>query len=709
MMGDALEERMNKARTRLGGVLKEKWRLDDVIGVGGMATVYSATHRNNGKRVAVKMLHPELSVIPQIRTRFLREGYASNQVDHPGVVSVLDDDVSKDGSVFLVMELLEGETLEQRRAAAGGRIDLLEVLWATDQLLDVLALAHTKGIIHRDIKPENLFITRKATLKVLDFGLARVRPAQNKPGLTRTNMLMGTLDFMPPEQAMGQWDDVGARADLWSVGATMFMLLTGRPVHEGRTVEEQIKAVSSIPPRSIGLVRRGLPPPVVALIDRALAFKPEDRWPDATRMQEAVRDAYIRVGGGAAAPQSIRPAASAPEEVVVPPNAVPKLIEPPAPPVPPQAAQAPAPPAPPPAPQPPPEEPAGGALPAGAPAIPGPAAPAAQGPTPRSGPPRPERPRPMSDSTVTTRWAQQAITDALDPAVAADILKKRPALEEPATTLALDPTTPIGDTATPAPIDDTSTPAPIEDLPTVATERSSSLPTPRHSEPAPEPRLPVSVRVPTAPASGPVAVPAASGPEATVSRPLVAPGAPSVPVPVPQNMNGVMPAPPVVAGAIPAPIGMNVAAPQGLPVPAPLAMNAGQAGPVLGTPAPIEPPSLSAVTAKTPRESMIQRQRYRMIALGALPILVLIFIGIVLLARRRAANTTPTTDPVASAEPSASAPASAPVATSAAPPATSAPPPASSSPPATSAPTETTKGKKPPTKGPIRIVRGKGR
>ncbi len=267
-----------------------------------------ASHRNNGKRVAVKMLHPELSVISQIKTRFLREGYASNKVNHPGVVSVLDDDATEDGCVYLVMELLEGENLEQRRVAAGGRLDLQEVLWIVDQLLDVLAAAHAAGIIHRDIKPENLFLTRGAALKVLDFGLARVRDPKSPTtaGLTRTNMLMGTLDFMPPEQARGKWDGVGAQADIWSVGASMFMLLTGRPVHEEPTMDGQIKAVTTRPPRSIRSLRPELPASVVTLVDRALAFLPRDRWADAFSMQEAVRDAYNRLGGEQV-PTTLRP------------------------------------------------------------------------------------------------------------------------------------------------------------------------------------------------------------------------------------------------------------------------------------------------------------------------------------------------------------------------------------------------------------------
>ncbi len=143
------DDRTERAKARVGTFLKGKWHINEVLGIGGMATVYAGTHKNQ-KRVAIKMLHPELSHDPTVRERFLREGYAANTVRHRGVVEVLDEDVTEDGLAFLVMELLEGETLEQRRVRKGGRLDVEDVLAFTDQLLDVLAAAHEKGIVHRD-------------------------------------------------------------------------------------------------------------------------------------------------------------------------------------------------------------------------------------------------------------------------------------------------------------------------------------------------------------------------------------------------------------------------------------------------------------------------------------------------------------------------------------------------------------------------------
>ena len=280
-----------RAQVRVGQVLKEKWRLDVLLGVGGMAAVYAATHRN-GSRVAIKLLHPELSTHHQVRTRFLREGYVANAVGHDGAVRVSDDDVAEDGAAFLVMELLDGETLEDRRVRSGGRLDEDEVLSVTDQLLDVLIAAHAKGVIHRDIKPDNVFVTRTGQVKVLDFGIARLREVTSKSTATVSGATMGTPAFMPPEQARGLWDEVDGRSDLWAVGATMFNLLTGHVVHEGRTANESLLLAMTKEPPPLESLLPSASPAVCHLVNRALSFEKDRRWRDAGRMQEAVRGAY---------------------------------------------------------------------------------------------------------------------------------------------------------------------------------------------------------------------------------------------------------------------------------------------------------------------------------------------------------------------------------------------------------------------------------
>jgi len=295
MSDDAFDEVRWQADARLGRTLKGKWTLDQVLGVGGMAAVYAATHRNH-KRVAVKVLHPELSFNAAVRQRFLREGYVANMVQHPGAVSVDDDDVGEDGCAFLVMELLDGETLEARWQRKGRRLPTTEVLAFMDRVLDTLAAAHARGVVHRDLKPENLFFTRDAQIKVLDFGIARVRELSGSTK-TQTGSLMGTPAFMSPEQARGRWDEVDAQSDLWSIGATIFTLLTGELVHVAHTTNEALVMAVTQPARSLGELRPDLSDAVVRFVDRALAYDKATRWPDAESMQNALRETYATLKG----------------------------------------------------------------------------------------------------------------------------------------------------------------------------------------------------------------------------------------------------------------------------------------------------------------------------------------------------------------------------------------------------------------------------
>ncbi|HVY44466.1 MAG TPA: serine/threonine-protein kinase, partial [Minicystis sp.] len=290
-MDDAARELERRVRARVGTEIKGKWKIERVLGIGGMAAVFAATHRN-GKRVALKVLHPEVSAVPDLRARFLREGYAANRVEHPGVVSVSDDDVTDDGCAFLVMDRLDGETLASRWERSARRLDARTVLDVADQLLDVLAAAHDKGIVHRDIKPDNVFVTRDGRVHVLDFGIARVRELKAATnGGTYAGAVMGTPAFMPPEQARSRWGDVDAQSDLWAVGATMFTLLAGRYVHDAETPNEQLAQAITRPAPPIREVAREVPEVVAAIVDRALRYEKKERFTDARDMQAAVRAA----------------------------------------------------------------------------------------------------------------------------------------------------------------------------------------------------------------------------------------------------------------------------------------------------------------------------------------------------------------------------------------------------------------------------------
>lgn len=279
-------EVVESAERRVGATLCGKWHLDRVIGVGGMAAVYEATHRNRN-RVAIKLLHPALSLEEGTRQRFLREGYVANTIRHDGAVQVLDDDVTEEGFAFLVMELLKGESVEERMHRKGGALDIREALKITDQLLEVLAAAHDQDVVHRDIKPDNLFLTEDGKLKVLDFGIARLNQGDGKT--TKVGSFMGTPAFCAQEQARGRWDEVDHRTDLYSVGASLFTCVTGTHVHEAETSSEQLALAIGATARSLADVMPDAPEELVDLVDTALAYDKEDRFQSASAMRAAVK------------------------------------------------------------------------------------------------------------------------------------------------------------------------------------------------------------------------------------------------------------------------------------------------------------------------------------------------------------------------------------------------------------------------------------
>jgi serine/threonine protein kinase len=286
----------HQAERRVGAVIANKWRIDALLGSGSMAAVYSATHRN-GARAALKILHPTLCADTSVCERFLGEGYLTNSVKHRGIVRVLDDGMTEDGCVFLVMDLLEGVTLETLRQDRGGQIGLPEFFDIADKLMDVLRAVHDTGIIHRDLKPQNVFICGDASVKLLDFGVARgFARAQDK--LSVFGLVLGTPSFMSPEQALGSRDDVDHRSDIWSLGATLFTALTGQTVHLGPNVQARLFAAATVKARSIAMAKPDLPAPLVAAIDMALRFERKERWQTVDAFQHSVRDIRAQLGLG---------------------------------------------------------------------------------------------------------------------------------------------------------------------------------------------------------------------------------------------------------------------------------------------------------------------------------------------------------------------------------------------------------------------------
>jgi serine/threonine-protein kinase len=279
------------ALLRVGQTLNGKWRIDRLIDVGGMGAVFEATHRN-GRRAAIKILHPHFASNSEVRQRFLREGYVANRIDHPGAVAILDDDTAEDGSPFLVMELLEGESLSALLNRRGGVLPVGEALAIAGQVLDVLVTAHRNGVVHRDIKPGNVFVTRGGHAKLLDFGLARIRDGATSLIPTAVGIVMGTAGYLAPEQARGQPDLIDARTDIFAVGAVLFRALTGRRIHEQANAFDMTIAAMRERAPSLAVDLPEASPELVAAVDRALSFEREARWPDAREMFSALRAAY---------------------------------------------------------------------------------------------------------------------------------------------------------------------------------------------------------------------------------------------------------------------------------------------------------------------------------------------------------------------------------------------------------------------------------
>lgn len=293
-----------------GDWIAGRWRLERLIGSGGMAAVYAARNARGEVR-ALKLLLPEARKRPEVRERFLREGSTASRITHPGVVRVFEQGTTDEGDPYIVMELLEGESLADR-LARDGTLPVDELLEVVDQVLDVLSVAHANRVVHRDLKPGNLFIEPGGRIKLLDFGVARMLdPAEQR--VTRTGALVGTVSYMAPEQALGKNSQIDGRTDLFAVGAMMFRILAGRRVHECDSEAETLVALASKPAPALASVAPSVPRPVCSIVDLALAFNPESRYPDADTMQADVR----AVRAGEAPPHATRLTATREQATVV--------------------------------------------------------------------------------------------------------------------------------------------------------------------------------------------------------------------------------------------------------------------------------------------------------------------------------------------------------------------------------------------------------
>ena len=257
-----------------------QYRVTGLIGRGGMGAVYAAKHTLLGRPAAIKVLLPELSQQQDIVTRFFNEARAATAIRHPGIIEIYDFGWTRDGAAYLVMELLEGETLARRSTRVP--FHWPAVLAIARQIAGALAAAHAKGIVHRDLKPENVFLVPDPEvpggerIKLLDFGIAKLA-VDTSPTLTvtRTGAVIGTPTYMAPEQCRGVAID--HRADLYALGCVIYELCCGRPPFRGEGAGDVLAAHIYMPAPAMSTATAEVPEAVEALVHRLLAKAPGDR------------------------------------------------------------------------------------------------------------------------------------------------------------------------------------------------------------------------------------------------------------------------------------------------------------------------------------------------------------------------------------------------------------------------------------------------
>jgi serine/threonine-protein kinase len=277
-----------KASSLVGKTIADKYQLSKVLGVGGMGVVYEALHTVTLRRVAVKVIHSWAIGGGAAATRFLREAQAAAQIRHPAIVDVLDAGQLPTGQSYLVFELLEGVDLETLIATRGLKVDdLIEII---AHVLDALAAAHERGFIHRDIKPANIFIAKRRAgdreVKLLDFGMAKRFEQSGHNPVTSHGTIVGTPDYMSPEQAVGLTID--ARSDLWSVGVVLFRALAGRTPFPGTKPYEVLDQIVRARIPSLRALRPDLPEDLADVVDRCLSREVGARWQTAVELRDAL-------------------------------------------------------------------------------------------------------------------------------------------------------------------------------------------------------------------------------------------------------------------------------------------------------------------------------------------------------------------------------------------------------------------------------------
>lgn len=283
-------------QSRVGELLVGKYRLDTLLGSGGVGEVYRAQNTLIGRTVAIKLLKPELSTDEHVIARFIREARAATLARHPNVVEVLDVGRDEDGIPFIVQEFLEGMDLGQRLKRENRPLPPRQVLDLLIPVVQAVGLAHARGVVHRDLKPENVFLARvdgKTVPKLLDFGISYIKPQPGDIRMTKTGMTVGTPAYMSPEQLEGT-AGVDVRTDVWALGVILYEALAGRLPFEGETSALLFAQIAWVDPMPLIQAAPHVPEDLSQVVGRCLQRKITARYPSAA---ELARDlVHVRAG-----------------------------------------------------------------------------------------------------------------------------------------------------------------------------------------------------------------------------------------------------------------------------------------------------------------------------------------------------------------------------------------------------------------------------
>jgi serine/threonine protein kinase len=278
----------------IGATLEGAYRVTRLIAQGGMSAVYEAVQLRLDQRVAVKVMARELASNPEALARFRREAEITSGLRHPHLVTLMDFGTAPAGQPYLVMEHLQGIDLEQRLRRVG-RVPLPTMLHIVKQVASALAAAHEQGIVHRDLKPANVFLVELPDepdfAKVLDFGISKVKAASTQ--LTKASSIIGTPNYMAPEQATGLLDEIDQRTDQWALACIAWEMLSGRAPFASDDMSAVFYQVIHLQPRPLGKQAPGLPPAVEAVLLRALSKNMAERFPSIRDFATALESAAV--------------------------------------------------------------------------------------------------------------------------------------------------------------------------------------------------------------------------------------------------------------------------------------------------------------------------------------------------------------------------------------------------------------------------------